>query len=424
MTDPRQFLKDLFDRAVEAADPGRVIGGHLPPVVAGRTVVVGAGKASAAMAAAFETAWAEAGRGPLEGLVVTRYGHAHPCRSIEIVEAAHPVPDEKGGAAAGRILDLVSGLGADDQVVALISGGGSSLLSLPPEEVGVEAKREVNRILLASGATIHEMNCVRKHLSRIKGGRLAAAAHPARVHSLVLSDIPGDDPALVASGPTIPDAATREDALAIVDRYAMALPPSARAFLDRPEAAAPKPGDPGFEGDTVAVIAAADMSLRAAADMARDAGLDVHILSDAIEGEARNVGQVHAAIARRVAEKGEPFARPCVILSGGETTVTVRSRGGRGGRNVEFLLSFALGVAGLDGVTAIAADTDGIDGTEDNAGATCDGGTAARLAGLGLTARGYLARNDAYTAFERLGDLVVTGPTRTNVNDFRAILIV
>ncbi len=424
MREPRALLRHLFDVAVAAADPARVIGGHLPPEVPGRTVVVGAGKASAAMAAAFEAAWEAAGRGPLEGLVVTRYGHAHPCRHIEIVEAAHPVPDEHGAAAAGRILDLVSGLGAQDQVVALVSGGGSSLLSLPPEAVGAEAKRQVNRVLLASGASIHEMNCVRKHLSRIKGGRLAAAAHPARVHSLVLSDIPGDDPALVASGPTIPDPASRADALAIAQRYGMDLPAAARAFLESPEADAPKPDDPGFERDTVAVIAAAEMSLKAAAEAARAEGLEVHILSDAIEGEARDVGRVHAAIARRVAGKGEPFRRPCLILSGGETTVTVKAGGGRGGRNVEFLLSLAVGIAGLEGVTALAADTDGIDGTEDNAGAVCDGGTVGRLAALGLTAKGFLAGNDAYTAFERLGDLVVTGPTRTNVNDFRAILIV
>ncbi|HUG60816.1 MAG TPA: glycerate kinase [Methylomirabilota bacterium] len=424
MIEPRSILRRLFDVAVAAADPARVIVGRLPPEVPGRTVVIGAGKASAAMAAAFEQAWEQAGRGPLSGLVVTRYGHAHPCHSIEIVEAAHPVPDEKGAAVAARIVDLVSGLGEDDQVVALISGGGSSLLSLPPDDVGREAKREVNRVLLRSGASIHEMNCVRKHLSRIKGGRLAQAAHPARVHSLVLSDIPGDDPALVASGPTIPDDADRSDALAIVARYAMDLPPAARAWLESPAADAPRPDDQEFAGDTVVVVAAAEMSLRAAAEEARGLGLAVHILSDALEGEARDVGALHAAIARRIAEKGEPFARHCVVLSGGETTVTVRAKGGRGGRNAEFLLALADGIAGFGGITALAADTDGIDGTEDNAGAICDGATVARLAAEGRTAKGFLAANDAYTAFAMLGDLVVTGPTRTNVNDFRAILIV
>jgi hydroxypyruvate reductase len=424
MTDPRTFLRSLFDAAVAAADPALTIPAHLPPPVAGRTVVVGAGKASAAMAAAFEAAWEAAGRGPLEGLVVTRYGHAHPCRSIEIVEAAHPVPDDHGAAAAGRILDLVTGLGPDDQVVALISGGGSSLLSLPPEELGHEGKRAVNRLLLQSGASIHEMNCVRKHLSRIKGGRLARAAHPARVHSLVLSDIPGDDPALVASGPTIPDAATRADALAVVERYAIDLPEAARRWLESAAADAPRPGEADFSGDTVTVIAAAEMSLQAAARVARAAGYAVHVLSDALEGEARDVGAVHAAIARRVAEKGEPFARPCVILSGGETTVTMRGGGGRGGRNAEFLLAFAIGIAGLEGITALAADTDGIDGSEDNAGAVCDGTTVRRLQLAGGSAKAFLSGHDAYTAFATLGDLVVTGPTRTNVNDFRAILIV
>jgi glycerate 2-kinase len=421
--DPRAFLRTLYDTAVAAADPAKVIADHLPAPVKGRTVVVGAGKASAAMAAAFEDAWLAKGYSPLEGLVVTRYGHFHACRDIEIVEAAHPVPDEKGAAAAGRIFDLVKDLGPDDQVVALISGGGSSLLSLPPDAIGREAKRAVNKILLASGASIHEMNCVRKHLSLIKGGRLARAAHPAPVHSLVLSDIPGDDPALVASGPTIPDGTTRADALAIVERYRMDLPPEAMAWLNSEAAEAPEPSDPDFSGDTHAVIAAAQMSLDAAAAVVRAAGLPAHVLSDSIEGEARDVGEVHAALVRQVVAKSQPFQRPCVILSGGETTVTVRSKGGRGGRNVEFLLSFAIGVAGVPGVTAVAADTDGVDGTQDNAGAFCDGTTADRIFATGTNPKTYLSNNDAYSAFEAVGDLLVTGPTRTNVNDFRAILI-
>jgi glycerate 2-kinase len=423
MADRRAFLKSLFDAAVAAADPARMIADYLPAPVKGRTVVVGAGKASAAMASAFEAAWMARGNGPLEGLVVTRYGHAHPCEQIEIVEAAHPVPDAQGAAAAGRILELVRDLGPDDQVVALISGGGSALLSLPPTSIGAEVKRAVNKVLLQSGASIHEMNCVRKHLSLIKGGRLARAAHPARVHSLVLSDIPGDDPALVASGPTIPDRATRADALAIVERYRMELPAAAMDWLGREAAEAPKPDDGDFAGDTQRVIAAAQMSLEAAAAAAEAAGVRAHILSDSIEGEARDVGSVHAALARQIAAHGQPFSRPCVVLSGGETTVTVRAKGGRGGRNVEFLLAFAIGISGIPGITAMAADTDGIDGTEDNAGAFCDGETAGKLFAGGVNPKSYLSENNAYTAFQSLGDLLITGPTRTNVNDFRAIFL-
>ncbi len=308
--DPRAFLKGLFEVAVAAADPAKVIAAHLPPVVTGRTVVVGAGKASAAMASAFEAAWIAAGRGSLEGLVVTRYGHAHPCDHIEIVEAAHPVPDEKGAAAAGRIFDLVRDLGPDDQVVALISGGGSSLLSLPPDAIGREAKRAVNKILLASGASIHEMNCVRKHLSLIKGGRLARAAHPARVHSLVISDIPGDDPALVASGPTIPDATTGADALAIVERYRMELPPEALAWLRTEAAEAPKPDDPDFAGDTHVVIAAAQMSLDAAVETVRAAGLDAHVLSDSIEARRATSARSTPASSGRSLPAASPSSAP------------------------------------------------------------------------------------------------------------------
>lgn len=422
--DPRGFLRALLDAAVAAADPAVTIRDHLPEPPKGRTIVVGAGKASAAMAEAFEAAWLGAGNRIDAGLVVTRYGYGRPCHAIEIVEAAHPVPDAAGAAAAGRIVDLVSDLTADDLVVALISGGGSALLSLPPDAIGAEAKRQVNRILLASGASIREMNGVRKHLSRIKGGRLAAAAHPARVATLVISDIPGDDPALVASGPTIPDAATRADALSTIARYRMELPEAAAKWIASEVADAPRPGDPAFARDTVATIAAAGKSLAAAAELGRAAGLAVHVLSDAIEGEARDVGLVHAAIAREVATRNAPFARPCLILSGGETTVTVREKGGRGGRNSEFLLALATGIAGLDGVTALAADTDGIDGSEENAGALAYGGTVDRLFAAGLRPLDLLSGHDSYGAFSALGDLVTTGPTRTNVNDFRAILIV
>ncbi len=422
--DPRGFLAALFEAAVAAADPAVTIRDHLPAPPKGRTIVVGAGKASAAMAEAFEAAWLGAGNRIDAGLVVTRYGYGRPCRAIEIVEAAHPVPDAAGAAAAQRILDLVSDLTADDLVVALISGGGSALLSLPPDEVGAEAKRQVNRLLLASGASIREMNGVRKHLSRIKGGRLAAAAHPARVATLVVSDIPGDDPALVASGPTLPDAATRADALATIARYGMALPETAAAWIATEAADAPRPGDLAFARDSVATIAAARKSLEAAAALGRAAGLSVHILSDAIEGEARDVGLVHAAIAREVATRDAPFVRPVLLLSGGETTVTVRGPAGRGGRNSEFLLAFATGIAGLEGVTALAGDTDGIDGSEENAGALADGATVERLFAADLKPLDLLAGHDAHRAFAALGDLLVTGPTRTNVNDFRAILIV
>ena len=416
--DPNPFLRHLFDEAVAAADPARTIPDNLPDKPRGRTIVVGAGKASAAMARAFEEAW----DGDLQGLVVTRYGYSVPCSRIEIVEAAHPVPDETGWSAARRMLSLVDGLTEDDLVVALISGGGSSLLPQPPESLGLEVKQAVNDALLRSGATIHEMNCVRKYLSSIKGGRLAVAAHPARVVSLILSDIPGDDPALVASGPTIPDDRTREDALTIVDRYGMVLPQSALDWLRSPGNVAPDPAAAEFARDEIRMVGAAQLSLEAAARAAERQGIAAAILSDCIEGEARDVGIVHAAIARQIAERDQPFSRPVVLLSGGETTVTVRGKG-RGGRNTEFLLGFALAVEGTSGVHALAADTDGIDGSEDNAGAFADGTTRSRLIARGVDPRAILDSNDAYTAFEAIGDLLVTGPTKTNVNDFRAILL-
>ncbi len=422
IADPKSFLKELFQVAVAAADPARSMAAHLPPAPKGRTVVFGVGKASAAMASAFAAAWDAAGRGPLEGLVVTAHGTGQSVPGIEVVEAAHPVPDAGSHDAARRMLALAGELTGDDLAVALISGGGSSLLSLPAEPLTAEDKRAVNAALLAGGVPIAEMNCVRKHLSAIKGGRLAAAAHPARVVSLVLSDIPGDDPALVASGPTIPDAATREDALAIVDRYGLDLPQAAQAWLADPASAAPMPEDDAFSGNEVHLIAAAQISLEAAAAHAREQGLAPHILSDSLEGEAEVVGGLHAALARQVVARGQPFARPCVLLSGGETTVTVRHKG-RGGRNTEFLLSLARGIAGYETITAIAADTDGIDGSEDNAGALADGTSFARMRAAGTDPLARLRGNDAYTAFEAVGDLVVTGPTATNVNDFRAVLI-
>lgn len=419
----KEFFTKLFQAAVEAADPERTIAVHLPPKPKGRTIVIGAGKGSAQMASAFEKAWAaEHGDTPLEGLVVTRYGFGAPCKHIEIIEASHPVPDAAGLVASKRLLEIVSGLTEDDLVVALISGGGSALLPSPPLGMTLEDEIAVNKMLLASGAPIAAMNAVRKHLSTIKGGRLAAAAHPARIYSLIVSDIPGDNPAFVASGPTVTDETTREDALKIVERYSLDLPAAALAHLRSAKADAPKPSDAVFAGHEHHVIASAGVSLEAAAKAARNLGVEAVILSDAIEGEAREVAHVHAAIAKHVLATNQPFKKPVVILSGGETTVTVRGKG-RGGRNSEFLLSLAIDIDGADGITAFAADTDGIDGSEDNAGAFADSTSIARLFAKGQDASAVLNRNDAWTAFDMIGDLYVPGPTGTNVNDLRAILI-
>lgn len=418
ISDPREFLADLFHVAVDAADPAKLIKNYLPEKPQGRLVVIGAGKASAHMAAAFEAACPY----PVEGLVVTRHGSKVACDAIEIVESAHPVPDEGSFNASRRILTLVEELGEDDVVLALISGGGSSLLCLPPDVVSPDDKRSVNIELLRSGATIHEMNCVRKHVSAIKGGRLAAAAHPAKVITLVISDIPGDDPALVASGPTVPSAATRMEALDIIRRYEMMMPASVMTWIENDESCAPSPDDPAFDKDEVHVIAAAQLSLDAAASRAQLRGIKAHILSDAMEGEARDVGQALAAIAVQTATKRQPFATPCVILSGGETTVTVRHKG-RGGRNTELLLSAALTIAGHEKIHALAADTDGIDGSQDNAGAFIDAGTIRALQDKGARPLDLLVGNDAYTAFELIDAIFAPGPTSTNVNDFRAFLV-
>ncbi|RVG81655.1 glycerate kinase [Sinorhizobium meliloti] len=418
IANPRQFLESLFASAVSAADPERVIAANLPERPKGRTVVIGAGKGAAQMARALEPVW----EGPLSGVVVTRYGFGAHCKNIEVLEASHPLPDEGGLKASKRLLAAVSGLTGDDLVVALICGGGSALLPAPPPALSLEDEIAVNRALLASGAPISAMNAVRKHVSLIKGGRLAAAAHPARVVSLVVSDIPGDDAALVASGPTIADAASREDALKIVERYRLALPEKVMRWLASAAADAPRPSDPRFARNEVRLIASAGVSLEAAASRARAAGIEAVILSDAIEGEARDVGLVHAAIARETALRGRPFPKPALLLSGGETTVTVRGEG-RGGRNSEFLLSLALGIDGIGGISALAADTDGIDGSEDNAGAFADHTTIARLLARRLDAAALLHKNDSWAAFDALGDLFKPGPTGTNVNDFRAVLI-
>jgi len=414
----REFLDDLFRTAVAAADPARAIAAHLPAKPRGRTVVVGAGKASALMAAAFERLW----DGPLTGLVVTRYGYGAPTRQIEIVEAAHPVPDEAGYLAARRIMAQVHGLGADDLVVALISGGGSALLPAPGPGMSFEDEQAVNRALLGSGMPIGVMNLVRNELSAIKGGRLAALAAPARVATLIVSDVPGDDPSLVASGPTVPIAGSRSEVRHLVALHGLALPPAATALLAGPDNSPPRPDDPRFARNSVRIIASSALSLDAAAQRAAQRGIPAHILSDAVEGEARDVARVFAALAREIRLRNRPFTRPALLLSGGETTVTVRGQG-RGGRNAEFLLAFAIAIDGLDGISALAADTDGIDGSEDNAGAVADGTTAARMRAAGIDPRAALALNDAYTAFNAIGDLVVTGPTGTNVNDFRAILV-
>ncbi|WP_420473210.1 glycerate kinase type-2 family protein [Noviherbaspirillum sp. ST9] len=415
----RELLLELFSRATSAVSADKCLPAFLPAPPMGRTLVIGAGKGAAAMAKAVEDHW----QGDLGGLVVTRYGHGADCRRIEVVEAAHPVPDEAGRRAAGRIMDMVKGLTEDDLVLCLISGGGSALLALPADGITLEQKQAVNKALLKSGATISEMNCVRKHFSAIKGGRLALACAPARIVTLLISDVPGDDPGVIASGPTLPDPTTCSDALAILRKYGIDIPANMERHLSSNAGETPKPDDARFARNSHHIIATAQQALEAAADAARQAGVTPYILSDDMEGEARDVGMVHAALARQVALRGQPFQRPCVLISGGETTVTVRGNG-RGGRNAEFLLSFAASLKGLPGVHAIAGDTDGIDGSEDNAGAIYQPDSITRAEKLGLRARAMLDNNDGYGFFSALGDLVVTGPTRTNVNDFRAILIV
>ena len=430
LSDPLGFLRALYAAAVSRALPADVIGAHLPPAPKGRTLVLGAGKAGGAMAAAVDALWpADA---PISGLVVTRYDHVPPAYRarpgrIEVVEARHPVPDEAGRQAAQRIVALTHGLTADDLVLCLISGGGSALLALPAEGLAFDDKQAINRALLKSGAAIDEMNTVRKHLSAIKGGRLAAMCAPARVVTLLISDVPGDEPSIIASGPTVPDASTCADALAILARYGIDIPAAARTGLASGAFETPKPGDARFAGHEVRMIATPQQSLEAAAALAQQAGIAAYILSDEIEGESREVGKVHAALARAVARRSQPpaapFSRPCVILSGGETTVTVRSTGGRGGRASEFLLACTIALQGQPGVWALAADTDGIDGIEHNAGAVATPDSLARAAALGLKPADFLDRNDAYNFFHALGDLVVPGPTFTNVNDFRALLV-
>ena len=428
---PLDFLRGLFQAAVTRALPLHNTAAFLPPPPKGRTIVLGAGKAGGAMAQAVEALWpADA---PVSGLVVTRYGHTPPrpaglTQRIDVVEAAHPVPDESGMASAQRIMALTQGLSADDLVLCLISGGGSALLTLPAEGLSLQDKQRINQQLLDSGAHIGEMNCVRKHLSRIKGGRLGAACAPARVVTLTISDVPGDDPSTIASGPTVADASTCAQALDILDRYGIEVPAPVRQALQSGALETPKPGDAAFKGHALHLIATPQQSLQAAAEAARAAGIAAYILSDEREGESREVAKVHAAMARAVAKGQGPFQKPCVILSGGETTVTIRPRApgaakGRGGRAGEFCMGLAQALQAMDGVWALAADTDGIDGVEDNAGAQVAPDTLARATALGLKLSDHQQRNDAYGFFSALGDLVVTGPTHTNVNDFRAVLV-
>jgi len=414
---PEELLKSMFKAGVDAALPSLCVPAHLPPRPKGRTVIIGAGKASGAMAKALEEAW----DGPLDGLVVTRYGYRVPTERLEVIEAAHPVPDEAGRDAAKRIFELVQGLTEDDLVLCLISGGGSALLALPAEGVTLEDKQAMNKALLASGATISEMNTVRKHLSAIKGGRLAAAAYPAKIVALMISDVPGDDASIIASGPTVPDPSTNEDALGIIEKYGIDVPDNMRRLLDTAEET-PKPGDPCFENVENIMIATPQASLEAAAAVAREAGVTPVILGDSIEGESRDVALVHAGIARQCAMRGQPEQPPCVLISGGETTITLKGNG-KGGPNSEFLLSLAIALDGMEHIYALAGDTDGVDGSEDNAGALIYPDTLARAEKAGINPKAMLANNDPYRFFKGIGDLLETGPTLTNVNDLRAIFI-
>jgi hydroxypyruvate reductase len=414
---PEELLKAMFQAGVEAALPQLCVPAHLPRRPKGRTIIIGAGKASGAMAKALEDSW----DGPLEGLVVTRYGYRLPTERLEVVEAAHPVPDAAGREAAKRIYELVQGLTEDDLVLCLISGGGSALLAMPAKGISLEDKQAVNKALLASGATISEMNTVRKHLSAIKGGRLARAAYPAQIVSLMISDVPGDDASIIASGPTVPDPSTNADARGIIEKYGIDLPDAVSRVLETIEET-PKPGDPCFERVQNVMIATPQASLEAAAAVARASGVTPVILGDSIEGESRDVGLVHAGIARQCAMRGQPQEPPCVLISGGETTITLKGNG-KGGPNTEFLLSLAIALDGFPNIYALAGDTDGVDGSEDNAGALIYPDTLKRAEAAGISAKAMLANNDPYTFFKGVGDLLETGPTMTNVNDLRCIFI-
>ncbi|MEQ6888898.1 glycerate kinase [Halomonas sp. CS7] len=426
---PAAWLRQLADTAIAAVHPDTLLPDRLPEPPRGRTLVVGAGKAAAAMAAALERSWqAHQPEAPLEGLVVTRYGHGpqgkgpqgpqSECRRIEVLEASHPMPDDLSEQAARRMLEAVQDLGEDDLVIALVSGGGSSLMTLPAPGVSLAEKQAINKALLRSGAPIREINTVRRHLSAIKGGRLAAAAHPARVLTWLISDVPGDEASLIASGPTLPDASRPAEALAILERHAIEVSDGVRQCLTG-QATPPRPDDAGFARDESEILARARDALAAAQAAAEHDGIEVRLLGDDLEGEARALGRAQGRMALSAQDGLE---RPLLILSGGETSVTVEGDG-RGGRNVEYLLGLFATLKGAPGIHAVAVDTDGIDGSEDNAGAHCSPEDWGRAQAAGLDPDDYLSRNDAYTFFEALDDLIVTGPTRTNVNDFRAILV-
>jgi len=416
--DPDRLLRDAFAAAIAAARPDRCVPPALPAPPAGRTVVIGAGKAAAAMARSVESNW----NGVLAGTVVTAFGHAVPCERIEVIESAHPVPAAVGLRASERVLARVQGLTRDDLVLCLISGGGSALLPLPAAGLALDDKQAITRQLLRSGATIHEMNTVRRHLSRIKGGRLGVAAHPARLVTLAISDVPGDEPVDIASGPTVADPTTCADALAVLARYGIAVPDAVTEALESSAWESIKPGDPRLARAEFHIVAAPQASLEAAARVVEAQGIPAVILSDRLEGEARDAGREMAVLARRILDEGRPCRAPCLLLSGGETTVTVRGNG-RGGRNVEFLLAFGLALGRAANVHALAGDTDGVDGMEPVAGAVWRPDTLARASALGLAPQGHLDDNDAHSFFAVLGDSVVTGPTLTNVNDFRAVLV-
>jgi len=416
--DKENILRQMFLAAIAAAQPSICLPAYLPKQPKGRTIVIGAGKASAAMAQVLESHW----QGSLEGMVVTRFGYEVPCQKIEIIQASHPIPDQAGLSAALRIQALVKNLTADDLVIALISGGGSSLLTLPAEGLTLQDKQSINTALLKSGANISEMNCVRRHLSAIKGGRLAAACHPAKVLTLLISDVPGDSPRDIASGPTVADSSTCADALAIAKRYKIDLPNAAFELLSNGTGESIKSDDKRLIGNQTCIITAPQIALEAAAEVARNAGITPYILSDSMEGEAREIGKAHAGIVKQITHHGQPFIPPCVLISGGETTVTVKGSG-RGGRNVEFLLSLAIELDGIQNVYAIAGDTDGVDGAEEIAGAVINPETLERAWALGINPKVCLEANDGHGFFQSLGDSVITGPTLTNVNDFRAIFI-
>lgn len=413
-----QLLKLLFTEAVTEALPQQALPQFLPPLPLGKTVVVGGGKSAALMARTVEQSW----QGEVTGLVVTRYGHGVATDRIRVIEASHPLPDEQGVAGTRAIFDLISNLSSEDLVICLLSGGGSALLTLPPPVLSLTELIAINQQLLHSGATIREMNAVRKHLSLSSGGRLAVAAYPATVHSLIISDVPGDELEVIASGPTVGDSVTVQDALKIIERYQIQLSPEVHHYLSQNSNPVITPGDRRLEKTVNQLIATPQRSLEAAGRLAQSYGYSPLILGDSLQGEAREVGIVHAGIIQQIVRHHQPIAPPCVVLSGGETTVTLK-KGGKGGRNTEFLLSLAIALEGLPGVYAIAGDTDGIDGSEDNAGAIITPDTLARAQELGLDSQSYLDRHDSYSFFAQLGDLVVTGPTLTNVNDFRAILI-